>query len=114
METRSLGQVFDELQAAQASMVVIDAAAIRPDQLIAGCFTAARAYPLAATAVVLSRSQRDFQWQVREAGAIYVTFGQRRLEPLAAIAARHLQRSPKPAQTIAERILASMPLSGGR
>jgi hypothetical protein len=114
VETRSMKQLFDDLDDAPTSVVTIDGATIQPDRLIACCFRVGREFPLAATTVVLPRSYRDVQWEVREAGAIHVCIGPRRLAPMTTMIERRLQRSPQLELTLAERILASMPLSGGR
>jgi hypothetical protein len=68
-----------------------------------------REYPLARAAVVAERSLAEWEWLLREAGAVWFTTSPRELGPLAAIARRHVEQAPEPEMGIVERIWSGLP-----
>ncbi len=63
----------------------------------------------ARAAVVAERSLAEWEWLMREAGAVHFLTSPRRLAPLIDLACRHLAAAPVPRQTLSERIWASLP-----
>lgn len=68
-----------------------------------------RCWPGARAAVVADRSLTEWEWLVREAGAVHFLTSPRKLAPLVEVACRHLAAAPAPRQTLPERIWAGLP-----
>ena len=63
-------------------------------------------------AVVADRQWADYEWLMREAGAVHFVCSPRRVGPLAQLACRHLAQVPPPQQSLTERIWAALPWGG--
>lgn len=68
-----------------------------------------RSWRGARAAVVADRSLADWEWLMREAGAVHFLTSPRKLGPLVDLACRHLAAAPVPQQTLSERIWAGLP-----
>lgn len=111
-ETRSLTQYWDALADAPASFVVVELTAAAADDLLRRMARLPREFPLVRAAVVADRSLADYEWLLRESGAVHFTCSPRQVAPLAETACRHLAQVPVPQQSLTERIWNSLPWEG--
>jgi len=107
-ETRTLDYCWSELAASPASFVIVElsgdiGALLRRLARLGGEFPAARA------AVVADRRLAQYEWLLREAGAVHFLCSPRQVGPLAQLACRHLAQVPPPPQSLTERIWATLP-----
>ena len=107
-ETRTADDCFGELGQSPASFVVWE---LRSDVAgLLGCLARRRReFPEVRVAVVADRRLADYEWLVREAGAVHFLCSPRRVAPLARLACRHLAQVPPLPQELTERIWASLP-----
>jgi DNA-binding NarL/FixJ family response regulator len=107
-ETRTFDGCLVELAASPASFVILEL-----DGNAAGLLRCLarqkREFPRARMAVVADRRWADYEWLVREAGAIGFLSSPRRVGRLAQLACRHLAQVPPPVQSLAERIWSGLP-----
>jgi hypothetical protein len=108
-ECRTVAEAWDALAETPAAFVIAEAAAENLENLLRRMNWFARDFPLARIAVVAPRNMAGCQWLLREAGAVHFLTSPRRLAPLAGLVVRHLANVPLPAQTLLERIWASLP-----
>jgi hypothetical protein len=108
-ETRSLADCWERLAEAPASFLVVELSAVTVDELLFRTARLQRDFPVARLAAVADRRLADYQWLMREAGAVHFTCSPRGLGPLARLACRHLAQVPAPQQTLSERIWATLP-----
>ena len=111
-ETRSLAECWETLSAAPGNFVVVELDAATADDLLGRMAGLAHRFPRTRVAVVAARSLAEYEWLLREAGAVHFTCSLRQLAPLAQAACRHLGQVPTPRQGLAERIWAGLPWSG--
>jgi hypothetical protein len=107
-ETRTLADCFQELAESPASFAVLELGGDF-DELLCRLARRPREFPLARLAVVADRSLADYEWLMREAGAVYFLCSPRKVGPLAQLACRHLAQVPPPQQSLTERIWTSLP-----
>jgi len=107
-ETRSLDDCWQELVQSPASFVVLELHGKVPT-LLQRIARLSYQFPQARLAVAADRSMSEYQWIVREAGAVYFLCSPRRTATLAQMACRHLAQVPPPPQNLTERIWASLP-----
>lgn len=112
-ETRSVAECFEALAKAPASFAIVELSRGNAEALAARVADLERDFPLARLAVVASGELADYQWLMREAGAVCFVTSPRRLAPLAEAACRHLDQAPTPQQTLVERIWDELPWGGG-
>jgi hypothetical protein len=112
-ETRSVPECWRTLAASPAGFVVAELTRSNGDALLTQLSRLERHFPSARVAVVAERVLADWQWLVREAGAVHFTTSVREAKPLAALALRHLRRAPLPRLGLAERIWAELPWGQG-
>jgi hypothetical protein len=107
-ETRTLADCRNELVESPASFVVVELG-----RNVAGLLgllaRQPRQFPAARMAVVADRPLADYEWLMREAGAIHFLSSPRRVGRLARLACRHLAQVPPLPQTLTERIWSSLP-----
>lgn len=108
-QTRTLEDCWGELAQAPASFLVVELREMLAVELLQGMVRLARHFPLARVAVVAHRRLADYEWLMREAGAVHFTTSLRRLGPVAQVAGRHLRDAPVPAQSPTQRIWACLP-----
>ena len=111
-ETRNLTQCWDALADAPAGFAVVELTAAAADDLLRRMARLPREFPLVRTAIVADRSLADYEWLLRESGAVHFTCSSRQLAPLAEMACRHLAQVPVPRQSLTERIWNSLPWEG--
>ena len=107
-ETRTLDYCWRELATSPASFVIVElsgdlGALLRRLARLGGEYPAARA------AVVADRPLAQYEWLLREAGAVHFLCTPRQVGPLAQLACRHLAQVPPPQQSLTERIWATLP-----
>ena len=107
-ETRTLADCRDELVENPASFAIVELASNLAG-LLRLLASQRRRFPAARLAVVADRSQADYQWLLREAGAVHFLCSPRQVGLLARLACRHLAQAPPPQQTLAERIWSALP-----
>ena len=66
-------------------------------------------WPDVRAAIVAHRNLAEYEWLLREAGAMHFLTSPRRLAPLVDLACRHLAAAPTPKQTLSDRIWATLP-----
>lgn len=108
-ETRTLGDCWEQLAEHPASFVVLELLAANVPAVLDRLTHRERQFPAACVAVVADRSLRDYEWLLREAGAVHFVTSPRMLGPLAAVARRHWSQRPEPRLNLAERIWAGLP-----
>jgi len=111
-ETRSLAECWETLAAAPGNFVVVELIAATADDLLGKMVGLEHRFPRTRVAVVADRSLAEYEWLLREAGAVHFTCSLRQLAPLARAACRHLAQVPTPRQGLAERIWAGLPWRG--
>ena len=107
-ETRTLDDCWNELAASPASFVVLELSRDR-GRLLEHLARQLREFPLARVSVAADRGQADYEWLVREAGAVHFVHSPRRVGALAQLICRHLAQIPPPQQGFVERIWAGLP-----
>ena len=107
-ETRTLADCRNELIESPASFVVVELG-----RNVAGLLgllkRQPRQFPAARMAVVADRALADYEWLMREAGAVHFLCSPRRVGLLARLACRHLAQVPPLPQSLTERIWTSLP-----
>jgi hypothetical protein len=107
-ETRSLADCRDELVENPASFAIVE---LGPNLrgLLHFLASQPRRFPGARLAVVADRTQADYEWLMREAGAVHFLCSPRQVVLLVRLACRHLAQVPPPQQSLADRIWSSLP-----
>ena len=108
-ETRSLADCWEMLAEAPASFVIVELSAADVAALLQRMARLGRDFPLARVAVVAERSLADYQWLMREAGAVHFICSPRQAGPLARLAAGHLAQAPAPQRSLTQQIWAGLP-----
>jgi hypothetical protein len=108
-ETRSLADCWQMLAGHPSSFVVAELTRANIEGLLDRLGGLERQYPRARVTVVADPSLADYQWLVREAGAIHFLTSRRYVHELAVVAARHLSQVPEPRTSLADRIWAGLP-----
>ena len=97
-----------------ASFLVLELTVKNPPRLLDVLAQMQRGWPDARAAVVADRSLAQWEWLMREAGAVHFLTSPRKLAPLVELACRHLAAAPTPQQTLPERIWSSLPWGAAR
>lgn len=112
-ETRSPAECLETIEAAPAAFVVLELTAMDCDRTLDLLFEISTRYRSAAVAVAAERSMKDYQWLVREIGAVHFLVSPRELPTLAGMVARFFERSasrlPRREQEFEDRVWASLP-----
>ncbi len=108
-EVRSLADCRRLLTRWPSSFVVIEVSREEMAAVLGLLVRWERDFPLARAAVVAERSLAEWQWPLREAGAVWFTASPRELAAVATIARRHLEQAPEPRLGIAERLWRGLP-----
>jgi len=99
----------DVMAESPAGFLVLELTAKNASWLVDSLVELPRQWRDARAAVVAERSLAEWEWLVREAGAVHFLTSPRRLAPLIDLACRHLAAAPMPRQTLSERIWTSLP-----
>lgn len=110
-ETRSLPECEAELVATPASFVVAELLLANASALLDRMTAWEARFPAAVFAVVAGRELASWGELVREAGAIDFVTSPRELTPLSVAIARHFERKGTAPRSLADRILAELPLA---
>jgi hypothetical protein len=108
-ECRRLPDAWDALVQTPAAFLVAEATSENLDDLLPRMTWFSRDFPHARIAVAAARDMAAYEWLLREVGAVHFLTSPRKLAPLAGLIVRHLANVPPPAQTLPERIWASLP-----
>ena len=108
-ETRSLADAWEMLQQHPSSFVVAELTRSNPPALLHRMAWLEHEFPLARVAVVADRSLADWQWLMREAGAVWFCSSPWQVGPIVAMARRHLQLVPVPPRSLAEQLWHDLP-----
>jgi hypothetical protein len=108
-ETRSLADAWAVLDQSPASFLVAELTDANGDSLAERVADMERRFPHARVTVVCERSLAQYEWLVREAGAVWFAVSPRDLKPIVALARRHLQRAPRPPRDLAQQVWSSLP-----
>lgn len=93
LETRSPGECLAAVAAAPAAFVVAELTAADCDRTLELLFEICSRHRQAPLAVAAERSMQDYQWLVRESGAIHFLASTRELAPLAGMIERFAEQS---------------------
>lgn len=99
----------DAIAEAPASFLIFELTARNGRWLIDTLKELHRRWPGVRGAVVADRSLAEWEWLMREAGAVHFLTSPRKLAPLVELGCRHLAAAPAPRQSLPERIWASLP-----
>ncbi len=108
-ETRSIAECWEALCAAPASLIVVELTAARVEELLRRMVRLQRDFPLARVAVVAERGFSDYEWLLREAGAVHFICSPRQSGTMARLACRHLAQVPAPQRSLTQQIWANLP-----
>jgi hypothetical protein len=108
-ECRRLTEAWAALAESAGAFVIVEATRENLPELLERLSWLDRDYPLARAAVVADRGLAEYEWLVREAGAVHFLTSPRGLAPLARLVVRHLANVPVPEQPLVERIWATLP-----
>ncbi len=112
LQTRSLPECWTELATRPASFVVVELTNENTDGLLDRLVRLQHQFPLARAVVVADRRLAEYEWLMREAGAVHFECSPRRSDIVARLAARHLAHAPVPAQSATQRLWAGLPWRG--
>ena len=104
-------RLVDVMAVAPASFLVLELTGKNASWTLDTLVALHRDWPNAGAAVVADRSMAAWEWLIREAGAVHFVTSPRKLGPLGNLVLRHLAQAPLPAQTLRERLWASLPWS---
>ncbi len=108
-ETRSFDECQATLDAAPASLAIVELTAENSLWLAETIVRERYAHPRLRIAVVADRAYAAEEWLMREAGAIHFLTSPRRIDLVAQIVHRHFAQIPPPQLSAVERIWASLP-----
>jgi|GEM_PF-966798 len=103
-EVRTLRECWAVLKESPASFAVVELDLDNADNLLSLLIDSERSLPLASVAVVASQDMISYEWLMREAGAIHFVTSPRQLKPMGNLAQKHLEKSPKPPQSLIQKI----------
>ncbi len=112
LQTRSLAECWAELATRPASFVAVELTNENIDDLLDRLVRLPHQFPLVRAAVLADRRLDEYEWLMREAGAIHFECSPRRSDILAQLATRHLTHAPGPAQSTTQRLWAGLPWKG--
>jgi len=107
-ETRSLADCWDELAISPASFMIVELAD-NAGPLLRRMTRLPREYPAARVAIIADRSFVQYEWLLREAGAVHFLYSPRQVGTLAEMIGRHLAQAPITQQTLTEQIWTALP-----
>lgn len=107
-ETRSAEECLEKLIAAPATFVLLELTAANCDRTLDLLFEISTRRGVAA-AVAAERSMKDYEWIVRETGAVHFLVSPRELPALADMIERFARRIPAPELELEESIWANLP-----
>lgn len=110
-ETRGRQSFWNELAASPASFAALELTSANVDAVQTLVYRVGRRFPAARVMILSRRELRQYEWLLREAGAIHVAYTTRRLNVAASLATRHLAAAPRIELPPRERILATLPWS---
>ncbi len=109
VEARSVQACWAALAESPAGIAVVEVTAANVDPLLGRIARLPGEFPLAAVVVVAERALVDYEWLMREAGALHFTCSIRQLGPVAQLVRRHLRQAPRPVRSVREEIWAGLP-----
>lgn len=112
-ESRSLAECWQQLETAPASLLALELTATNIKSMIEALPRMTRWYPLARAVILGDRVMLEFDWLLREAGAVGTTFSPRRLDPLMRLVERHFASIQARAQTTSGCIRLRLPWTIG-
>jgi DNA-binding NtrC family response regulator len=110
-ETRSSAECLEALDAAPASLVLVELLAGDAADGLELLAAIDRRHPLARSAVVAQRGLERLEPLARELGAIHFTVVPRDVRPLVRLVERALEGTPPPELPLVERLLAELATS---
>jgi len=108
-EVRGLPACREALSTWPVSFVALEATDANIGQMVEFIGDMNRRYPAARAAALCARDMAQYQWPLREAGAVHVVFSPRRLAPLVRLVERHLAAAPEVRLSLTERLMAELP-----
>jgi DNA-binding LytR/AlgR family response regulator len=109
IETRNVAECRQKIANSPGAFVTIELTAECCDEALQLMMDLLRWHADVAFAVTAERAWRNYEPLVRELGAVHFVVSPRQVQPLAAMAARHLSRWSESEQTVPERTLARLP-----
>ena len=117
LETRSLFEIWDRLEADSGSIVAIEFSLTKAEGILVAIVRMNRNFPFARCIVLLPRTLHAWEQVVREAGAVHVVLSPRTLGEIGGLLQRHGLNSPattpsgRASASLKEEILATLPWS---
>ena len=112
VETRTWGESLGHLGEASRSVVALELAPQRAEQVLAALEELDRRFPHAVPIVLASRGMKAYGPLMREAGAMLFAVSPRRLDIVARLVRRHLDRMPEQTDDLRDAVWARMPWRG--
>ncbi|MCH8924492.1 MAG: hypothetical protein IIA67_15250 [Planctomycetes bacterium] len=112
VETRTWGECLGQLCEASRSVVALELVPQGVERVLAALEELDRRFPHAVPIVLAARSMRAHGPLMREAGAMHFASSPRRLDVVAQLVRRHLDRMPEPAGSLRDTVWARMPWAG--
>jgi len=113
-ETRSLADGWAVLDQSPASFLVAELTLANTEALVNRMACLERRFPHARVAVVAERSLAEYEWLLREAGAVWFATSPRELKPIVRLAQRHVLLAPVPPRDLAQQVWSSLPWGPAR
>jgi hypothetical protein len=110
-QTRGLGECAAELADAQSSLVVLELTRQNFSGVLRLVSELGRKHPVARAIVLAERGLEDYEWLLREAGAIHFTSSPRELAGLERLVRNHFRRLPVIPTTLAAQVWETLPWS---
>jgi len=108
-EVRSMNECWEHLSEAPASFVVVELTACPIKSMIEFLVQVRERSPLARVVAVGSRAERQFEWLLREAGAVAAYFDPQSAEWLARQAVRHFDGLSVGNESVTQQIFDRLP-----
>ena len=109
VETRTWAECLERLAESSWSVVALQLVHQRADRVLAVLEDIDRRFPHAVTLVLAVRSMGSYGWLMREAGAVYFTSSPRRLDIVAQLVGRYLDRVPEQTNNLLDGVQTRMP-----
>ena len=112
IETRTWPECLGQLAEASRSVVALELAPKRAEQVLSALEELERRYPFAVPIVLADRRMRAHGPLMREAGAMHLVSSPRKLVAVAQLILRHLDRVPEQTDNLRDAVWARMPWAG--
>jgi hypothetical protein len=110
VETRGLVACSQELEQNPTSLIALEFVPERLESVLRWLLELREHFRYARAVVIVRQGAREYEWVLREAGAVHVLFPPHAWEPMARLAARHVRQAPVEDADIYQSIWRRLPL----